>query len=292
MCSKYNCARRITVHVDVASVLGGIVTSFLTTHLGPVKSVCSLPSSLFLSPSPHCPPSPASLLCPSPPSWSEFVPWSPQVWAALPRVPCVSTGGSEELDPRPGRSWPERGRGGWLQGRRKMRREKRRGEEKERNGEGRRNKVRRKVGREKRGGEEKQTRRDGMIQVHRFQFLVVPLTSFFEAESLPVGGTRGGNLITCLQLLNLHMERQRQLLPCGEEMWYAPHQCDHGLVRQVYGQPSGLRRIKPSLGTDLPAGDGGENIWHTLHHKSKTQLTYRNLNYKKGGHHGQPFLNH
>ena len=131
-----------------------------------------------------------------------------------------------------------------------------------------------------------------MIQVHHFQFLVVPLTSFFEAESLPVGGTRGGNLITRLQLLNLHMERQRQLLPCGEEMWYAPHQCDHGLVRQVYGQPSGLRRIKPSLGTDLPAGDGGENVWHTLQHKSKTQLTYRNLNYKKGGHHGQPFLNH
>lgn len=45
-----------------------------------------------------------------------------------------------------------------------------------------------------------------MIQVHHFQFLVVPLTSFFEAESLPVGGTRGGNLITCLQLLNLHMK--------------------------------------------------------------------------------------
>ena len=89
-----------------------------------------------------------------------------------------------------------------------MRREKRNGEgrEKERNGEGRRNKVRRKVGREKRGGGEKQTRRDGMIQVHHFQFLVVPLTSFFEAESLPVGGTRGGNLITCLQLLNLHMK--------------------------------------------------------------------------------------
>jgi len=198
----------MTVHMTVASVLGGIVTSFLTTHLGPVKSVCSLPSSLLLSPSPHCPPSPASLLCPSPPSWSEFVPWSPRVWAALPRVPCESTGGSEGLDPRPGRSWPERGRGGWLQGRRKMRREKRNGEgrEKERNGEGRRNKVRRKVGREKRGGEEKQTRRDGMIQVHHFQFLVVPLTSFFEAESLPVGGTRGGNLITCLQLLNLHMK--------------------------------------------------------------------------------------
>lgn len=45
-----------------------------------------------------------------------------------------------------------------------------------------------------------------MIQVHHFQFLVVPLTSFFEAEGLPVGGTRGGNLITCLQLLNLHMK--------------------------------------------------------------------------------------
>ena len=141
LCSKYRCVR-ITVHVTVASVLGGIVTSFLTTHLGPVKSVCSLPSSLLLSPSPHCPPSPASLLCPSPPSWSELVPWSPRVWAALPRVPCESTGGSEGLDPRPGRSWPERGRGGWLQGRRKMRREKRRGEERRKRGMGRGEEIR------------------------------------------------------------------------------------------------------------------------------------------------------
>ena len=105
---------RITVHVTVASVLGGIVTTFVTTHLVPVKSLWSLPSSLFPSPSPHCPLSPASLLCPFPPSWSELVPWSPRVWAALRRVLCESTGGSEELDPRPGRSWPERGRGGWL----------------------------------------------------------------------------------------------------------------------------------------------------------------------------------
>ena len=93
----------------------GIVMTFLTTHLVPVKSLWFLPSSLFLSPSPHCPLSLASLLCPFPPSWSELVPWSPRVWAALRRVLCESTGGSEELDPRPGRSWPGRGRGGWLQ---------------------------------------------------------------------------------------------------------------------------------------------------------------------------------
>ena len=100
------------------------------------------------------------------------------------------------------------------------RKEERRGEQdmggdqerrskKERKREGRRNVVRRKGGREKRGGQEKETRRDGMIQAHHFQLLVVPLTSFFKAEGLPVGGTRGSNLITRLQLLNLHMQRQR-----------------------------------------------------------------------------------
>ena len=89
---------------------------FLTTHLVPVKSVCSLPSSPSPSPFLHCLPSPVSLLYPSPPSWREPVPWLLQLWVALLRAQCESTEGSEGLDPHPGRSWPGRGRGGWLQG--------------------------------------------------------------------------------------------------------------------------------------------------------------------------------
>ena len=59
-----------------------------------------------------------------------------------------------------------------------------------------------------------------------------------------------------------HAKTETQLLPRGTEMWYAPYQCNHGLVRQVYGQSSWLCRIKPSLGTDLPAGNGGGSIWN------------------------------
>ena len=61
--------------VQIHMKVGRHRESFLTTHLVPVKSVCSLLSSPSPSPFPHCLPSPASLLYPSPPSWREPVPW-------------------------------------------------------------------------------------------------------------------------------------------------------------------------------------------------------------------------
>ena len=146
--------------------------------------------------------------------------------------------------------------------------------------------VERTGGKERRKGEEKETRRDGMIQAHYFRLLVVPLTPFFEAEGLPVGGTRRGNLIARLQLLNLHMQRKTRLLPCGTELVCVLYQCEHGLVGQVYGQSGGLHWVKPTLGTDLSA----RIVDRTFGLSYSTTGLYHNLNYKKAGHHGQAFL--
>ena len=90
---------------------------------------------------------------------------------------------------------------------------------------------------QRRGGKEgrrEQGEMEGSRYQH-FQLLVVSLTSFFEAEGLPVGGTRRGNLITRLQLLNLHMQRKTWLIRTtwNQVVVCALYQCDHGLVGQV-----------------------------------------------------------
>ena len=90
---------------------------------------------------------------------------------------------------------------------------------------------------ERRGGKErrkKQREMEGSRYQH-FQLLVVLLTSFFEAEGLPVGGTRGGNLITRLQLLNLHMQRKTWLLRTtwSQVVVCALYQREHGGVRAI-----------------------------------------------------------
>ena len=169
------------------------------------------------------------------------------------------------------------------------------GEEKRRAGHGRRPREEEQE-REERGGEKKCGKKEGMKREKRRRGERNKERWNDSGTSFPVtcGATyfflRGRRLAswryerkqshhTPSAAQSAHAKTETRLLPRGTEKWYAPYQCNHGLVRQVYGQSSWLCRIKPSLGTDLPAWNGGENMWHTLQHKSKTQLTslYRNV---------------